>query len=161
MKQLVSAVATASVVAIVVSGCGGSRSSSGGESEGAKATIAGVSANDHGKKQVSGKTEVELDDYYFEPTVLEGKPGSRVTLELKNEGSTEHNFTLDAQNVDKDLEPDKSATVTVQIPSSGEISFYCKYHKSKGMAGALAVTGASGSSGGTSTGETTTNKPGY
>ena len=31
--------------------------------------------------------------------------------------------------------------MTVTIPKSGVVSFYCKFHKSSGMAGALAVTG--------------------
>jgi hypothetical protein len=44
---------------------------------------------------VSGETEVELDDYYFEPTVLKAKPGSKITPELKNEGKVEHNFSID------------------------------------------------------------------
>jgi plastocyanin len=106
-----------------------------------KTTIAGLSANDHGVKQVSGEAEVELDDFYFEPTVLKGKPGAKVTLELKNEGKTEHNFSIDDQMIDQDLEAGESAKVTVTIPQSGEVSFYCKYHKSQGMAGALSASG--------------------
>ena len=128
-------------VAVLVAGCGGSKKSASGESEGMTKTLAGVSANDHGTKQVSGTTEVELDDYYFDPTVLKGKPGQKVTLELKNEGKVEHNFSIDAQHIDKDIEPGKSATVSVTIPQSGQISFYCKYHKSRGMAGALQASG--------------------
>ena len=146
-------IAAASLIAfaLVLPGCGGSKKSSSGENEGTTHSIAGVSANDHGTKQASGKTEVELDDYYFDPTVLEGKPGETVTLELKNEGDVEHNFSIDAQSVDKDLEPGADATVTVTIPQSGEISFYCSYHKSKGMAGALEATGSSGGGGGMTT----------
>ena len=126
---------------IVAAGCGGSKKAASSESEGMKKTIAGLSANDHGTKQASGTTEVELDDYYFEPTIIKGKAGQKVTLELKNEGKTEHNFSIDAQHIDKDLEPGKSAMVTVTIPQSDEISFYCKYHKSRGMAGALQASG--------------------
>jgi plastocyanin len=130
------------VLTLTLAGCGGgSKKSEKGESEGTKTTIAGLSANDHGSKQVSGKTEVELDDYYFEPTVLKGRPGSKVTLELKNEGKVEHNFSIDAQHIDKDIDAGESATLTVTIPQSGQISFYCKYHKSMGMAGALAASG--------------------
>jgi plastocyanin len=128
-------------VAVLVAGCGGSKKSASGESKGMKTTLAGVSANDHGTKQVSGTTEVELDDYYFDPTVLKGKPGQKVTLELKNEAKVEHNFSIDAQKIDKDLEPGKTAMVSVTIPQSGQISFYCKYHKSRGMAGALQASG--------------------
>jgi len=165
---LIVAVLAAALVPLLA-GCGSSKSSSpSGTTEssgsgGGKRSIAGVNANDHGTKAVedSGKTEVELDDFYFEPTVLEGKPGEKVTLELKNEGKVEHSFTLDAQNVDKELEPGDEGEVTVTIPKSGAISFFCKYHKSSGMAGALAVTGQSGGSGGmTDTGTTQTNTGG-
>ena len=72
---------------------------------------------------------MELDDYYFKPTVLKGSPGQKVTLELENEGSVEHNFTIDSQGIDKDLEAGEDAKVTVTIPKSGALSFYCKYHK--------------------------------
>jgi plastocyanin len=156
----------------LVAGCGSSSSSSGGttteggESEGGTTTVAGLKANNHGTKSVetSGKTEVELDDFYFEPTVLEGKAGETVTLELKNEGNVEHSFTMDSQGIDKDIEPGDEGEVTATIPKSGVISFFCKYHKSSGMAGALAVTGQSGGSGGmTGTGTTEDNggKSGY
>ena len=141
MKGALAAACALLLVGLLTAGCGGSKKSGAGESEGMKKTIAGVSANDHGTKAVSGETEVELDDFYFEPTVLKGKPGAKVTLELKNEGKTEHNFSIDDQMIDQDLEPGKDAKVTVTIPPSGEVSFYCKYHKSKGMAGALSASG--------------------
>jgi plastocyanin len=141
MLRPVSNAAAVAVLVLVAAGCGGSKKSEKGESEGKKATIAGLSANDHGSKQVSGTAEVEMDDFYFDPTVLKGKPGSKVTLTLKNEGKVKHNFDLDAQQIDQDIDPGKSATVTVTIPPSGQVSFFCKYHKSMGMAGALAASG--------------------
>jgi plastocyanin len=150
------------LLTVTAAGCGGSsKQSSSAESEGGKTTVAGVPANNHGTKQVSGKTELELDDYYFEPTVLKGKPGARVSLELKNEGSVEHNFSINSQGIDKDIEAGQSATVTVMIPRSGVLSFYCKYHKSQGMAGALMGNGTSSGGGGMPTGSTTTTRKGY
>ena len=155
------------LAAFAVAGCGSSSSSSsgttsessGGEGGGQK-TIAGVKANDHGTKTVAKETEVELDDYYFKPTVIQGKAGQQVTLELKNEGKVEHSFTIDSQNIDRTIQPGGDAKVTVTIPASGSVSFYCKFHKSSGMAGALAVKGqgAGGSmpGGGTTTNNTTT-----
>jgi plastocyanin len=128
------------VLALAVAGCGGSGNDEGSEgSSKQKATIAGLEANDHGSATIedSGKTEVELDDNYFEPTVLEGKPGENALLELKNEGGTEHNFTLEDQSIDEDVEAGEETEVMVKIPESGELSFYCKYHKDLGMAGAL------------------------
>ena len=79
--------------------------------------------------------------------MLPGKPGEKVTLELKNEGNTEHSFTIASQGIDQELQPGDEAEVTVTIPKSGAVSFYCKFHKSSGMAGALAVTGQTGGSG--------------
>lgn len=156
------------LLVLAAAGCGSSSSSSSGtttESSGSggggQKTIAGLKANDHGTKTVTKETEVELHDYFFEPTVIQGKAGQKVTLELKNEGKVEHSFVIDSQNIDKTLSPGEDAKVTVTIPASGAVSFYCKFHKSEGMAGALAVEGqgAGGSmpgSGGTTTNNTTT-----
>ncbi|HEY7018979.1 MAG TPA: cupredoxin domain-containing protein [Gaiellaceae bacterium] len=178
MKRVMLIALLLGAVVVVAAGCGSSSSSSGGgggttESSGSGGgggghhkKVAGVSANDHGTKQVSGEADVELDDYYFEPTVIEGKAGSTVKLELENEGSMTHSFTLASQNIDKVIEPGEDATVMVKIPKSGVVSFYCKFHKSEGMAGGLAVNGAdvsSGSGGGTGTtgGMTTGSYDGY
>ena len=152
--------AAVTLAVLVAAGCGGS---SGGSNAGGTTTegsgsgggggqidAAGVQANDHGSKSASGETKVELDDYYFDPTVLKGSPGQKITLELENEGSIEHNFTVESQGIDKDLEAGEDAKVTVTIPKSGALSFFCKYHKSQGMAGALVANGSSPSSGGSS-----------
>jgi plastocyanin len=130
------AIALGIVSMVLVASCGGNDEES---SEGGTTTIGDVAANDHGTKDVSGesKVEVELDDDYFEPTVLEGKPGERVTLELKNEGGSEHNLTIDELQIDQDVEPGEEAEVEVTFPDSGTLTFFCKYHRGQGMAGAF------------------------
>jgi len=131
------AVALGLVSMVLVASCGGSDDE---ESSGSGTTTIGdVAANDHGSKDVSGesKVEVELDDDYFEPTVLEGKAGERVTLELKNEGSNEHNLTIDELNIDQDVEAGDETELEVTFPDSGTLTFYCKYHRGQGMAGAF------------------------
>jgi plastocyanin len=140
------------LLAVTVAGCGSgygsSKSSStqasgsGGSGSGGQVNAAGVQANNHGTKPVSGETKVEIDDYYFEPTILKGKPAQKVTLELDNEGSVEHSFTIDSQSIDQVIAPGKDAKVTVTMPKSGSLSFYCKFHKSQGMAGALVTSGS-------------------
>ncbi len=115
-------------------------SQGGGESEGGgQIQIGADMANDHGTKDVSGTDEadVELDDFYFEPTVLKGTPGQEIKLELENEGSATHNFTLKAQSIDQTIESGEDAEVTVTFPESGMLEFFCKFHKSMGMVGAL------------------------
>ncbi|MGZ4257595.1 MAG: cupredoxin domain-containing protein [Gaiellaceae bacterium] len=167
MKHAAMAGALLGLLAVAVTGCGGkstAKSSSSTSSGGGQKTIAGVAANDHGTKTVSTSAVVEMGDYFFAPTVIQGKPGSTVTLELKNKGSVEHNFSIAAQKIDMNVQPGSSAKVTVTIPKSGAVSFYCKFHKSSGMAGALEASGSggmTGTGGGTSTGTTTTKGYGY
>jgi plastocyanin len=127
-----------SVAVLVAAGCGGG--DGGSSSEGGSTTVAGLEANDHGTMDVSGKDEakLELDDDYFEPTVLKGAPGQKLKLELENEGQSEHNLTSTDMSIDQDVEPGESAEVNITFPDSGTVSFFCKYHKSSGMAGAFA-----------------------
>ena len=117
-------------IALGLVACGGGSSSGGSSGSG------------------SGKTDVELDDDYFQPKTITGDAGKTITLELKNEGSNEHNFTLAAQGVDQDVEAGDEAEVTVTVPKSGTLTFYCKYHRSQGMTGTL---GSSSTSSSTST----------
>jgi plastocyanin len=133
-------------IGMVAAACGKSSSStpaSGGSSGGEQSktmTINGDKANDHGTKTVSGgELEVELDQFYFEPTVIKGPAGQKVTLELKNEGSTLHNFSLTDQGVSQDVAGGEDKKVTVTIPQSGIVEFFCKYHKSLGMVGELSA----------------------
>src|SRR5262245_44035254 len=140
----------------VAAGCGGgSKSSSGGESEETTSTtIMGTQFKSHGTKDVSnetGKVEIELYNYYFEPTILKGKPGQTVELELKNEGSTTHTFTLAEQSINKEIQPGDETETEVKFPQSGELKFVCGFHQGQGMIGALVTSAASSSSSSTTT----------
>lgn len=125
---------------LVAAACGSGNEGGGGE-EGGTITVGGEKANDHGGKDVSGENELdlELDDFYFEPTVLTGAAGETLTLHLENEGSTEHNFSLTDQGIDQDVENGGKADVTVTFPDSSTLVFFCKYHQNMGMRGALEV----------------------
>jgi plastocyanin len=131
-------------------GCGGSSSSSSGdESESTSTTIGGTQVESHGTKDVSsesGKVEIELYDNYFEPTILKGKPGQMVELELKNEGSAAHTFTLAEQSVNREIQPGDETETEVTFPQSGELKFVCTFHQSQGMIGALQTSSGSSSS---------------
>ena len=123
--------ALALAAAAMLAACGGS--SSGGENAGGSSSF-----NDHGSKTLSGTSvDIEADNYYFSPSVITGKPGEKVTVKIENESSTEHNFSIEDQGVDEDIEGGDDTTVTVTMPSSGTVSFFCEYHKSQGMAGEL------------------------
>ena len=162
MRRTTTTLTAAAALSLALAGCGGSsgsgsEGSSGttpqpsdtsgsdsGTSSGTK-TVDGLSINDHGSTDVTGMSEldVEADSYYFKPSVLTGTPGQKLTLHIENESSTEHNFTLSSQNVDADIGDGKDVTVHITIPQSGVAGFFCEYHKSLGMGGGVAVTGAS------------------
>lgn len=93
--------------------------------------------NDHGTKEAGDEVKVELDDFYFGPTFIKAKPGATVKVELENEGSSPHTFTIDGTSVDVTLQPGKEQDVSVPLPSSGAVRFYCKFHASQGMQGAF------------------------
>jgi plastocyanin len=129
---------------LIAAACGGGGNNGGGSTkesggEGGTIKIGSDTANDHGSESVAGKSEssVELDDFYFEPTVITGQAGQQVKLELENEGDNTHNFSIDDQGIDQDISSGKKATVTVTLPQSGFVEFYCKFHRTQGMAGEL------------------------
>jgi plastocyanin len=151
-------VTLALALGLAATGCGGADnptiSGGGGEEEGGTIEVAGQSASDHGTEDVAGASELELelDNFYFEPTVLEGEAGQTLTLSLFNEGDAPHTFTIEEQGIDEELEPgQEDVTVDVTFPDSGAVLFICRFHEGQGMRGGLSVGGdlepASGGSG--------------
>ncbi len=123
-------VAIALAVGLLVAACGGDEGT---------ATIDGREANDHGTEDVAGEAsiELEMDDFYFEPTVLQGEAGQVITLEAFNEGDATHNLSIADQGIDVDLEAGGETEIDVTFPESGTLVFECKYHANQGMIGAL------------------------
>jgi plastocyanin len=162
MKLLRGVLAASAVVVFLLAAaaCGGYGGDDNGE-EGGSTTIGGMTAELHGTKDVSGETgkvEIELYDDYFEPTILKGEPGQKVTLELKNEGENPHTLTISDQGVDKEVQPGDEAEADVTFPQSGELVFVCRFHESKGMVGGLEVSSTSSRS---TTTPTTTSSADY
>lgn len=96
-----------------------------------------------GEKAVKkGKISIEADDYYFKPTFPKAKLGSKVTVKLKNEGKTQHTFTIPSLSIDTVLDPDQTATVDVTLPTDGALGFFCRFHGPSGTQGDLGMQGA-------------------
>lgn len=117
--------------------------------------IAGEEATYHGNAEVAGLSEfeLELDNFYFGPTVLDGDAGEALTLSLHNEGSASHTFTIDGAGVDEELQPGAEGSVDVTFPDSGALVFYCRFHRGSGMLGALSVDGSLDAEGSSSMGD--------
>jgi plastocyanin len=103
------------------------------------AVIRGKGVNLHGTARVAdGETiELEMDEDYFAPSVLEGRPGATVTIQLRNEGTRAHNFNVPGQGIDLRCGVRSHDEVTVTFPRSGVLLFSCRYTASSGMRGAL------------------------
>ena len=115
----------------------------GHEDQGTK-EIGGEQATYHGTTDVSGSNhfELELDDFYFGPTVLDGAPGQELSLGLFNEGGVNHTFTIDGV-LDEELPSGADGiAVDISFPDSGSQVFYCTFHRAQGMIGALSVDGS-------------------
>jgi plastocyanin len=94
--------------------------------------------------------QLEADDSYFKPTFIKAAPGAKVTVEIENEGSSSHTFTIDGTSVNEELDPGAKATAEVTVPTNGALQFHCNFHGSAGMVGAFY----------TNDGDTVTNAPG-
>lgn len=105
--------------------------------------IQGAGVNFHGTARVvdGGTIEMEMDEDYFAPTVLNGPPGAAVTIELENDGVRPHNFSVPRQGIDLNCGIRARDDVRVVFPRSGVLMFTCKYTATSGMRGALAVEG--------------------
>jgi plastocyanin len=92
----------------------------------------------HGTLRVdTSNATVAMEDRYFDPNVLAGPPGLRVTLMVRNEGTQLHNLTLASQGIAQDVPPGSIVAVPVVMPDSGEAVFFCRFHRDIGMLGAL------------------------
>ena len=103
--------------------------------------IAGEGVNLHGSRRVTdgASVEMEMDEDYFGPTILKGSPGATITIELQNEGSRPHNFSVPQQAIDLNCGVRATGEVRVTFPRSGVLMFFCKYGATSGMRGALSV----------------------
>ena len=126
------------IVSIVAAGCGSSGKKSSSSTTPATPVRLSGDVNNKGTKTLSGTSlEIEQDDFYFKPTFVKATAGATVRVELHNEGKTSYTFTIDSLKIDEELSPDTTKTVEVKLPSSGTVSYYCRFHRSQGMQGAF------------------------
>ena len=121
------------LVAGAMAACGKSSSSS------PPVSLSGT-VNNHGSKNAKATMEVELDDFYMAPTFIKASAGQKITIELKNEGKATHTFTsTELGNVDEQLAPGATKTISVTAPASGHATYFCRFHQGQGMQGAVFI----------------------
>lgn len=103
------------LIALTLAACGLGESAAGDVQSGPPA--AGVDA-----------VQLAMNDDVFMPDVLQVPADTPVTLEITNEGSENHNFTIEDLNVSTGpMEPGAVVTVTFTAPA-GNTEFICTWH---------------------------------
>jgi plastocyanin len=135
-RKLVTGGLILATAGLVLAGCG----SSDKKSSSSATTAANTATTTQAAPQQSGSLTVVTQDFMFVPATLNATAGQEVRVAIKNEGKAEHNFSITAFGVNKDLKPGESATVTFTPKTPGNVEYFCEYHKaSKNMVGTLTV----------------------
>ena len=136
----------ATVALITLAACSSGGSSASGSSSGSnKITIGSDQANDHGTQDATGTSTFTIgadndsSGYFFNPTILLGSAGQSITLDIKNDGSVQHNFSITSMNVNITIQPGASQELKVTFPQTGTVEYFCSFHHALGMAGELSV----------------------
>lgn len=106
----------------------------------------GDETGDDGAGQAAAPVTVKLGEFFFQPGELQASPGQTLTVEVENEGSAAHTFTIDELGVDQVLPPGETGTVLVTTQEEGTLRMYCRFHERQAMEGALKVGEGPGSS---------------
>jgi plastocyanin len=76
----------------------------------------------------AGAVHVVMGDAFFQPERLELEAGAEVTVEVRNEGGTGHDFTVDALELSTGtVDPGQVVTATFVVPE-GPTGFRCTLH---------------------------------
>ena len=111
---------------------------------GSEIKVGSLTATYHGTADIGGlqNVTIHMADNFFEPTVLLGKPGQQLVLNLVNNSESAHTFTTaDGGKADIEVKPRSVAEGRITLPESGNLEFFCRFHKDKGMAGVFNVSG--------------------
>jgi plastocyanin len=131
---------------LMTTACAGETSQTSRAADGESIVVAGEKANNHGTRDVRNADadywlQLELNDFYFAPTVVTGVAGLNVSVVLFNKGETTHTFTIDALRIDTEIAPGGRREAEVTFAEFGTLLFYCRFHSTSGMRGGLSVGG--------------------
>ncbi len=91
----------------------------------------------------AGALKVTQVNFRFQPDKLTGQAGQAITVDVENDGTFPHTFTITELNVDEEVAPGEKATVTFTLSNGGTFAYFCRFHRSSGMEGTLTVSGDS------------------
>lgn len=114
----------------VIAACGGDNAKS-----------APPASNQGGGAPASSGLSLSLRDNFFAPTTLSVRAVQTVLVNIKNEGSSGHTFTIDGLAETGMVAAGAATTSQFNAPAAGTmLQFYCMIHGKAVMSGLLAVT---------------------
>ena len=146
-------------LSVLAAACGGDANDAGGSTGGGptgatSATGATDSGDDPGagslyggSNEMTGATgatganadvSVSLNNYLFDPGTVKVDKGDVVAVRDAN-ARTPHTFTVVGEDVDLELAPLTTETVTIDL-APGTYQLICRFHESLGMTGTLKVS---------------------
>jgi plastocyanin len=97
----------------------------------------GAAAGDVGEPSSGTTSTITMRDNEFVPSAATIAVGD---VNLVNEGQSPHNFTIEGQGVDVDVDPGTTTTQPIDL-AAGTYTIFCAFHRSDGMQGSLTVEG--------------------
>jgi plastocyanin len=79
---------------------------------------------------------LSMIDNEFDPASL--TVGAGDSVEVSNDGANPHNITIEGTDIDEDVDPGGSTSVTIDA-EPGEYTMFCEFHRSGGMEGTVTV----------------------
>ena len=88
---------------------------------------------------IVGEITIEITDDGFVPTHFESAVGRDITINVVNHGNQPHNFTIEAFEIDIDLDPGDSATVEIENPPIATYPYYSDLPGDEDFEGTMTV----------------------
>jgi plastocyanin len=99
-------------------------------------TLAACGGDEGGGGGGGGGTGLSMVDNAFQPADLTLSAGD--TVDVSNDGQAEHNITIEGTDVDEDVDPGGTTSITVDADPGG-YTMFCEYHRAGGMEGTVTV----------------------
>lgn len=95
-----------------------------------------------GAAQPTSTVTIKMTDLRFDADTIAAKAGQPLTIQIENDDTMDHAFSLDGANIQTDdIRPRQATSITFTPSKAGTYAFYCPVvgHAGLGMVGTLEV----------------------
>ena len=143
MRRTIITLMTAVIAASTIAACsssGSSKSNGYGAGNDTTSSAAVVTSTTADSTPTAGHpVTLEAKDFAYAPTAVSVTAGN-LTFMVKNTGSADHNFTVEALKINLDADAGSGPQTATVDAKPGTYDFHCEYHPST-MKGTITVTG--------------------